>query len=161
MAINIVLVEPEIPQNTGNIIRTCACTGAVLHLIKPLGFSMDEKHLRRAGLDYIDLVDIRYYDSFEQFEEQNPGEYHLFSTKATSLYTDVKYTGDCYLVFGKETKGLSDKIRQKYQACLVKMPMKNSERIRSLNLSNTVCAAVFEVIRQVGLEGMDHDLLSF
>lgn len=122
---------------------------------------MDEKHLRRAGLDYIDLVDIRYYDSFEQFEEQNPGVYHLFSTKATSLYTDVEYSGNCYLIFGKETKGLSDEIRQKYQTCLVKMPMQNSERIRSLNLSNTVCAAVFEVIRQVGLEGMDDDLLSF
>ncbi|MDO4712156.1 MAG: tRNA (cytidine(34)-2'-O)-methyltransferase [Peptostreptococcaceae bacterium] len=154
MAINIVLVEPEIPQNTGNIIRTCACTGAVLHLIRPLGFSMDEKSLKRAGLDYVDLVNIRYYDSFEEFEENNPGEYHLFSTKAKKLYTDVSYNEDCYLIFGKETKGLSDGIREKYMEVLVKMPMKRSERIRSLNLSNTVCAAVFEVIRQLGISGI-------
>lgn len=150
MAINIVLVEPEIPQNTGNIIRTCACTGAVLHLIRPLGFSMDEKSLKRAGLDYIDLVQIKYYDSFEEFEVKNPGEYHLFSTKATSLYTDVRYEENCYLIFGKETKGLSDEIRERHNRSLVKLPMKSSERIRSLNLSNTVCVAVFEAIRQLG-----------
>lgn len=115
---------------------------------------MDEKSLKRAGLDYVDLVNIRYYDSFEEFEENNPGEYHLFSTKAKKLYTDVSYNDDCYLIFGKETKGLSDGIRGKYREDLVKMPMKRSERIRSLNLSNTVCAAVFEVIRQLGLSGI-------
>lgn len=151
MSLNIVLVEPEIPQNTGNIIRTCACTGAVLHLVRPLGFSMDEKSLKRAGLDYVDLVDIKYYDDFSDFERKNVGKYFLFSTKAERVYTDVKYEGDCYLIFGKETKGLSDEIRNKYEENLVKLPMISSERIRSLNLANTVCVAVFEVIRQKGL----------
>lgn len=145
------MVEPEIPQNTGNIIRTCACTGAVLHLVRPLGFQMDEKHLKRAGLDYIDLVEIRYYDDFSDFESKNPGEYYLFSTKAQQLYTEVSYPKDCYLIFGKETAGLSESIRNRYRDSLVKLPMISSERIRSLNLSNTVCVAVFEVLRQVGL----------
>ena len=151
--VNIVLVEPEIPQNTGNIIRTCACTGATLHLVKPLGFSMDEKSLKRAGLDYIDLVDIRYYDDFEDFIFQNPGKYFLFSTKAQRLYTDVIYESDCYLIFGKETKGLSEEIKNTHKESLVRLPMKFSERIRSLNLSNTVCVAVFEAIRQLGIGG--------
>ena len=151
--VNIVLVEPEIPQNTGNIIRTCACTGAVLHLVRPLGFSMDEKSLRRAGLDYIGLVDIRYYDNFEDFVSRNPGEYFLFSTKAQKLYSEAVYTDNCYLIFGKETKGLSDEIRNRFSESLVKLPMKFSERIRSLNLSNTVCVAVFEAIRQLGIGG--------
>ncbi len=150
--INIVLVEPEIPQNTGNIIRTCACTGAVLHLVHPLGFSMDEKSLKRAGLDYIDLVEIKHYDDFSDFVSQNPGEYFLFSTKAQKLYTDAEYADNCYLIFGKETKGLSDEIRNAYANSLVKLPMKTSERIRSLNLSNTVCVAVFEAIRQIGMK---------
>lgn len=149
MAINIVLVEPEIPQNTGNIIRTCACTSAKLHLIRPLGFSMDERSLKRAGLDYIDLVKIYYYDSFEEFEQNNPGNYFLFSTKASRLYTEVEYAEDSYLIFGKETAGLSTTIRQKYEERLVKLPMISSEKIRSLNLSNTVCVAVFEAIRQI------------
>ncbi len=131
MAIHIVLVEPEIPQNTGNIIRTCACTGA--------------------GLDYIDLVEIKYYDSFAHFEKENPGEYFLFSTKATRLYTEASYPQDCYLIFGKETAGLDASIREKYRSDLVKLPMIPSERIRSLNLANTVCVAVFEVIRQQSL----------
>ncbi len=150
--INIVLVEPEIPQNTGNIIRTCACTGAVLHLVHPLGFSMDEKSLKRAGLDYIDLVEIKHYDDFSDFVSQNPGEYFLFSTKAQKLYTDAEYADNCYLIFGKETKGLNEEIRNAYANSLVKLPMKTSERIRSLNLSNTVCVAVFEAIRQIGMK---------
>ncbi len=150
--INIVLVEPEIPQNTGNIIRTCACTGAVLHLVHPLGFSMDEKSLKRAGLDYIDLVEIKHYDDFEDFVSQNPGQYFLFSTKAQKLYTDAEYADNCYLIFGKETKGLNEEIRNAYANSLVKLPMKTSERIRSLNLSNTVCVAVFEAIRQIGMK---------
>ncbi len=150
--INIVLVEPEIPQNTGNIIRTCACTGAVLHLVHPLGFSMDEKSLKRAGLDYIDLVEIKHYDDFEDFVSQNPGQYFLFSTKAQKLYTDAEYADNCYLIFGKETKGLNEEIRNAYANSLVKLPMKTSERIRSLNLSNTVCVAVFEAIRQIGIK---------
>ena len=114
MAINIVLVEPEIPQNTGNIIRTCACTNAVLHLIKPLGFSMDEKHMRRAGLDYIDLVKINIYEDFADFENKNPGaDCHLFSTKSQKNHYDAEQNDGCYLIFGKETKGLSKEILEK------------------------------------------------
>ena len=149
MAINIVLFEPEIPQNTGNIIRTCACTHAILHLIRPLGFVIDEKQVKRAGLDYIKYVDIRYYDTFEEFEEQNSGEYYLFSTKASKLYTDVEYKDDCYLIFGKESAGLRDDIREKYKDRLVKVPMSKNEEMRSLNLANTVAISVFEAIRQI------------
>lgn len=150
MAINIVLVEPEIPQNTGNIIRTCACTGSVLHLIRPLGFSLDEKHLKRSGLDYFDLATVKIYDSFQEFEEENPGQYFLFTTKAKQLYTEVTYTENTYLIFGKETKGLSQEIREAYPEGQVKLPMIKSERIRSLNLSNAVAVAAFEVLRQLG-----------
>lgn len=149
MAINIVLVEPEIPQNTGNIIRTCACTGANLHLIRPLGFSMDEKQLKRAGLDYVDLTSIYFYDSFEEFESKNQGQYFLFSTKAKVKYTQKTYQDNCYLIFGKETKGLSSDITKKYAEDLVRVPMIQSPKIRSLNLSNTVAIAAFEVIRQI------------
>lgn len=155
MAINIVLVEPEIPQNTGNIIRTCACTNAVLHLIKPLGFSMDEKHMKRAGLDYIDLVNIRIYENFSEFEEKNPGKkYYLFSTKSHKNHFDATYEDDCYLIFGKETKGLSAEILEKYPENMVRIPMVNEERIRSLNLSNSVAIAVYETIRQLGTDKM-------
>ena len=155
MAINIVLVEPEIPQNTGNIIRTCACTNAVLHLIKPLGFSMDEKHMRRAGLDYIDLVKINIYEDFADFENKNPGaDCHLFSTKSQKNHYDAEYNDGCYLIFGKETKGLSKKILEKYPEGMVRIPMVNEDRIRSLNLSNSVAVAVYEAIRQIGPENM-------
>ena len=143
MAINIVLVEPEIPQNTGNIIRTCACTNAVLHLIKPLGFSMDEKHMRRAGLDYIDLVKINIYEDFADF-----------STKSQKNHYDAEYNDGCYLIFGKETKGLSKEILEKYPEGMVRIPMVNEDRIRSLNLSNSVAVAVYEAIRQIGPENM-------
>lgn len=149
MAINIVLVEPEIPQNTGNIIRTCACTGAKLHLIRPLGFSLDEKHLKRSGLDYFDMADIKIYDSFEEFEKENPGQYYLFTTKTNSIYTNMSYQDNCYLVFGKETKGLSPEIKERHKDSLVRLPMINSEKARSLNLSNAVAIATFEVIRQI------------
>lgn len=155
MAINIVLVEPEIPQNTGNIIRTCACTNAVLHLIKPLGFSMDEKHMKRAGLDYIDLVNIKVYENFSEFEEKNQGKkYFLFSTKSNKNHFDATYNDDCYLIFGKETKGLPKEILEKYPENMVRIPMVNEERIRSLNLSNSVAIAVYETIRQIGTDKM-------
>lgn len=155
MGINIVLVEPEIPANTGNIIRTCACTNSTLHLIKPLGFSMDEKHLRRAGLDYMDLVKIYVYENFEEFEEKNKNKkFFLFSTKSQKNHYDVRYDNDCYLIFGKETKGLSEKILKKYSQEMVRIPMVNEERIRSLNLSNSVAVAVYEGIRQIGTEKM-------
>lgn len=155
MAINIVLVEPEIPQNTGNIIRTCACTNAVLHLIKPLGFSMDEKQMKRAGLDYIDLVNIKLYENFEEFESKNPNaDYHLFSTKSQKKHYDVNYEDECYLVFGKETKGLSEEILEKYPEKMIRIPMVNEERVRSLNLSNSVAIGVYEAIRQLGTDEM-------
>lgn len=155
MAINIVLVEPEIPQNTGNIIRTCACTNAVLHLIKPLGFSMDEKHMKRAGLDYIDLVNIKVYENFSEFEEKNQEKkYFLFSTKSNKNHFDATYNDDCYLIFGKETKGLPKEILEKYPEDMVRIPMVNEERIRSLNLSNSVAIAVYETIRQIGTDKM-------
>lgn len=146
---NIVLVEPEIPQNTGNIIRTCACTGSALHLIRPMGFSMSEKHLKRAGLDYADLVDIRYYDSFlELFEKEEREKFYFFTTKTDQNHTDVDYPKDCYLVFGPETRGLSQEIRMLNLVNNVRIPMLDLPRVRSLNLSNSVAVALYEVIRQ-------------
>lgn len=152
MPVNIVLVEPEIPQNTGNIIRTCACTGAVLHLVRPLGFSMSEKHLRRAGLDYADLAEIRYYDSFwELFDSKNVQEqqsFYFFTTKTEKNHVQVRYSSESYLVFGAETRGLSEEIRSLIPKNNLRIPMKAQERVRSLNLSNAVAVAVYEVIRQ-------------
>lgn len=151
MAINIVLIEPEIPSNTGNIIRTCACTGSRLHLIRPLGFSMEEKKLRRAGLDYLDLVEICYYDSFEELEKKNPnGQFFMYSTKSKKNYTEATYEDECFLVFGKETKGISTEILDRYSDSMVRIPMLNEERMRCLNLSNSVAIGVYEVIRQLG-----------
>lgn len=151
MAINIVLIEPEIPSNTGNIIRTCACTGSRLHLIRPLGFSMEEKKLRRAGLDYLDLVEICYYDSFEELEEKYlNAQFFMYSTKSDRNHTDVRYEDECFLVFGKETKGISDVILDRYADCMVRIPMLNEERMRCLNLSNSVAVGVYEAIRQLG-----------
>ena len=141
MAINIVLIEPEIPSNTGNIIRTCACTGSRLHLIRPLGFSMEEKKLRRAGLDYLDLVEICYYDSFEELEEKYPNaEFFMYSTKSNRNHTDVRYEDEC----------ISDSILDRYADCMVRIPMLNEERMRCLNLSNSVAIGVYEAIRQLG-----------
>lgn len=144
--INIVLVEPEIPQNTGNIARTCAATGARLHLIGPMGFVIDDKKLKRAGLDYWNLLDITYYDSMEEFFEKNQGEYFFFSTKAKHKYSDVEYKGKCYLFFGKETKGLPEKLLYDNPDRTVRIPMISDAR--SLNLSNAVAISVYEVLRQ-------------
>ncbi|MBP3412060.1 MAG: tRNA (cytidine(34)-2'-O)-methyltransferase [Oscillospiraceae bacterium] len=145
--INIVLVEPEIPQNTGNIARTCAATGAVLHLIEPLGFDISASAVKRAGLDYWNLVDVRVYKSLDAFFEQNRiSQMRLFSTKAPAAYTEVDYEEGCYLFFGKETKGLPESfLMQHYEDC-VRIPMR--EQARSLNLSNSVAVAVFEALRQ-------------
>ena len=145
--INIVLVEPEIPQNTGNIARTCAATGAVLHLIEPLGFDISASAVKRAGLDYWNLVDVRVYKSLDAFFEQNRvSQMRLFSTKAPAAYTEVDYEEGCYLLFGKETKGLPESfLMQHYEDC-VRIPMR--EQARSLNLSNSVAVAVFEALRQ-------------
>ena len=145
--INIVLAEPQIPQNTGNISRTCAVTGARLHLIKPLGFEVSDKHLKRAGLDYWHLLDITYYESIDDFfEKTKGGHYFFFSTKGTHRHSDVEYPDNCYLLFGKETKGLPEKLLIKNPERCVRIPMQGE--IRSLNLSNSVAIAVYEALRQ-------------
>ncbi|HZJ58281.1 MAG TPA: tRNA (cytidine(34)-2'-O)-methyltransferase [Clostridia bacterium] len=148
MPLNIVLVEPEIPQNTGNISRTCVVTGATLHLVKPLGFSVDDHHLKRAGLDYWSLLDIRYYDSLDDFFEKNPrGDFYFSTTKAKRFYTDEKYARDSFLFFGKETAGLPQWLLKKYQDRCIRIPMR--EGVRSLNLSNSVAIIVYEALRQL------------
>lgn len=145
--LNLVLVEPEIPANTGNVARTCAATGARLHLVKPFGFSLDDKHLKRAGLDYWNLLDITYYDSIDDFfEKTKGGKYFYFSTKALNRHTDAKYEDGCYLVFGKETRGLPESLLLKNRDNTVRIPM--IEEARSLNLSNSVAIAAYEVLRQ-------------
>ena len=151
--INIVLIEPEIPQNTGNIARTCAATGASLHLVKPMGFEIDDRKLKRAGLDYWHQLDITYYENTEEFFEKNNGEnFFYFSTKAPRAYSDVKYPQRCFLVFGKETKGLPEPLLEANLERCVRMPMR--ETLRSLNLSNTVAIAVYETLRQRDFEGL-------
>ncbi len=144
--INIVMVEPEIPQNTGNVARTCAATGARLHLVGPMGFKIDDKKLKRAGLDYWNLLDITYYDNFEDFLSKNQGEFFYFTTKARKVYSDVEYPDNCYLFFGKETKGLPEELLLENRDRCVRLPMMGNAR--SLNLSNTVAIATYEVLRQ-------------
>ncbi len=148
--LNIVLVEPEIPQNTGNISRTCAATGARLHLVEPLGFKIDDKKLKRAGLDYWPLLDITYYSSLEDFFARTNGPYYYFSTKATHIYSDIEYPDGVYLMFGKETKGLPEELMYNDPDHAVRLPMINNDSARSLNLSNTVAVGVYEVLRQWG-----------
>ena len=148
---NVVLYQPEIPQNTGNIARTCALTNTKLHLIKPLGFSLDEKHLKRAGLDYWDLLDLAVYDDFEDFLDKNPDpEIYVLTTHAKAFYSDIEYTGDADLLFGRETAGLPDEIHSAYPDHRFRIPMRNHERARSLNLSNSVNIVLYEALRQLG-----------
>ena len=144
--INIVMVEPEIPQNTGNVARTCAATGARLHLVGPMGFKIDDKKLKRAGLDYWQYLDITYYDSLDDFFEKNKGDFYFFTTKARQVYSDVSYPDNCYLFFGKETKGLPEELLIENKEKCVRLPMIGDAR--SLNLSNTVAVAVYEPLRQ-------------
>ena len=144
--LNIVLVEPQIPQNTGNISRTCAVTGAKLHLIKPFGFEITDKHLKRAGLDYWDKLDIYYYENLKDFFEQNEGEYYYFTTKGKHVYSDVDYPDDAYLIFGREDKGLNEDLLYENPERCVRIPMRSD--LRSLNLSNSAAIAVYEVLRQ-------------
>lgn len=152
--LNIVLVEPQIPQNTGNIARTCAATGASLHLVKPMGFQIDDKKLKRAGLDYWHLLDISYYEGIEEFFDKNShkGEFYYFTTKGKHIYSDVDYKDNqcVYLIFGREDKGLDEGILVKNPNSCVRMPMIGDAR--SLNLSNTVCVGAYEVLRQWGFE---------
>ena len=151
--IHIVLVSPEIPQNTGNIARTCAATGCALHLVKPLGFSIDDKHLKRAGLDYWDKVTVGVYESFEELERKYPGA-HLYpvETEGSRFHTEVTYPEDVFFVFGKETKGLPKAIVEKYADTLIRLPMRKG--LRSLNLSNAAAVMVYEALRQRGFEGL-------
>ena len=149
MSLNIVLVEPEIPHNTGSIARTCALTSTVLHLVKPLGFSVDDKHLKRAGLDYWNLVEIHYYDNFNQILEKYPNsDFYYGTTKTLNKYSDIKYTDNCFLVFGKETKGLPSELLESNKDNCIRIPMINNIA-RSLNLSNSVNVILFEALRQL------------
>lgn len=154
MALNIVLVEPEIPQNAGNIARTCAVTNSKLHMVRPLGFEVTDKYLKRAGLDYWHFIDITYYDSIEEVMEKhyNGSNFWFYSTKAKNIHSDVQYKDGDFLVFGKETKGLPESLLEKHYDECVRIPM--MEETRSLNLSNSVCVGVYEALRQRGYKGM-------
>lgn len=150
MKINIVMVEPEIPQNTGNIARTCAATGAKLHLVKPLGFSIDDKYLKRAGLDYWDKLDIEIHENLEEFLNKYKIRNNTFlaSTKSQQTYADIDYTkfNEIFILFGKETKGLPEDLIENNMKQAIRIPMK--EGLRSLNLSNSVAIIVYEALRQ-------------
>ncbi len=152
--LNIVLVEPEIPENTGNVARTCAVTGAALHLIKPLGFEISSKRLKRAGLDYWDKLDITYYDSLDSFFDLHKSdELYLFSSKGNRSYTVPKYGKGCFLIFGKESVGLPEELLKKYPDRCVRIPMRNT--LRCLNLSNSVAIGAYEVLRQFDFSGLE------
>ena len=150
--LNLVLFEPQIPQNTGNISRTCAATGAALHLVGPMGFTITDKQLKRAGLDYWHLLDITYYENSREFFEKNNGPYYYFSTKAGIIYSDAIYPDTVYLVFGKETAGLPESLLQKNMAHAVRLPMISDAR--SLNLSNAAAIGAYEVLRQWGFPNL-------
>ncbi len=147
MAFNVVLVEPEIPQNTGNIVRSCAATGTILHLIGPLGFSIEDKYLKRAGLDYWEEAEVKYYNNLEEFlTRHKDGKFYFSTTKAINNYSDVQYEDGCFLVFGKETAGLPEELLKNNKESCIRIPMK--EGIRSLNLSNSVAIVLYEALRQ-------------
>ena len=153
MAFNIVLYEPEIPSNTGNIGRTCVACGARLHLIEPLGFRLNEKEIRRAGMDYWQELDVTRYLNYEDFLEKNPGAViYMASTKAPNVYTEVSYEDGCYLMFGKESAGIPEEILAKNQERAVRIPM--LDKIRSLNLGNSVAIVLYEALRQQRFAGM-------
>ena len=153
--LNIVLVEPRIPQNTGNVARTCACTACRLHLVGPMGFAIDDKKLKHAGLDYWHYLDISYYDSLDDFFSKNDGPFYYFTTKAPKRYTDIAYPDGAYLVFGREDAGLPEALLAADQEHCIRMPMRDT--CRSLNLSNSVAVGVYEVLRQWDFpELLDH-----
>ena len=150
---NIVLHEPEIPANTGNIGRTCVATGTSLHLIKPLGFDISDKAVRRAGMDYWKELDLHVYEDFEEFVEKNPGaRIYMATTKARKAYAEVEYKGNDFIMFGKESAGIPEEILVKYEDTSVRIPMIGE--IRSLNLSNSVSIILYEALRQQDFEGM-------
>lgn len=152
--INIVLIEPEIPQNAGNIIRTCAVTGAKLYMVRPLGFSLDDKHYKRAGLDYFDKSNIEIVNSFEELEKkfQNIPIYFA-TTKGQRRYTDVDYSGDCVICFGRESYGIREDILARHYENCIRIPMKPN--LRSLNLANSVAIVVYEALRQADFAGLE------
>ncbi len=158
MKLNIVMVEPEIPQNTGNIARTCAATGSKLHLVKPLGFELSDKYLKRAGLDYWDKLEIEIHESLQEFLQKYPPEenaMYFSTTKGKQCYSDINYTKseEIYILFGKETKGLPEDLLQKYIKNTIRIPMR--EHLRSLNLSNSVAIVTYEVLRQFNFNGLE------
>ena len=153
--VNIVLFEPEIPMNTGNIARTCAVTGAKLHLIEPLGFDISDSAVKRAGLDYWHMVDISVYSCLDDFFSKNPDACNnlwLSTTKGSKFYSDARYEDGCYLIFGKETAGLPDSFREKYADRCIRLPMRQGARC--LNLANSVAAVCYEALRQTGFNGL-------
>jgi tRNA (cytidine/uridine-2'-O-)-methyltransferase len=155
MVLHIVLLEPEIPQNTGNIARTCVVTGAVLHIIGPAGFSMEDKYLKRAGLDYWNLLDLRYYTNYEEFKNRNSRALIYFATtKAKKIYSEIVYDQECMIMFGKETAGIPEKILKENLDYAIRIPMLRIEKARSLNLSNSVAVVAYEVLRQWNYPGL-------
>lgn len=154
--VNIVLVEPEIPQNAGNIVRTCAAIGANLYMVKPLGFILDDKHFKRAGMDYKDFACVTVVDSFQEILDNNKdADFFYASTKSQKTYCDVNYTDGCFIVFGKESYGLSENLlKHNYDRC-VRIPM--DEKARSLNLSNSVAILAYEAMRQQGFPNLKND----
>jgi tRNA (cytidine/uridine-2'-O-)-methyltransferase len=153
MSLNIVLFQPEIPSNTGNIGRTCVATGTRLHLIEPLGFRLNAKEIKRAGMDYWDSLDVTRYINYEEFLAQNPGaKIYYVSTKGQNLYTEAAFEEDCYLMFGKESGGIPEEILKEHPDTCIRIPMQ--EEIRSLNLSNSVAIVLYEALRQNGFAGM-------
>lgn len=157
MKINIVLVEPEIPQNTGNVVRTCAATNSTLHIIRPMGFEVTDKHLKRAGLDYWYLTDIRYYDSLEELMDKyyTGNNFYFLSTKAKRVYSDASFKDGDFIVFGKETRGLPEPLLEKHYDESLRIPMVADAR--SLNLGNSVALTVYEALRQNGFKGLKED----
>lgn len=150
---NIVLIEPEIPQNAGNIVRTCAATNTNLYMVKPLGFDLDEKHFKRAGMDYRDFANVMVVDSFEEIIEKNPNaKFYFASTKSKKTYADVKYDKDCFIVFGKESFGIRESILKAHYDDCIRIPM--IEKARSLNLSNSVAIILYEALRQNNFDGL-------
>lgn len=153
LKLNIVLLEPEMPANTGNIGRTCVATGTRLHLIEPLGFKINEKQLKRAGLDYWDKLDVTVYDDYADFLSKNPNaKIYMATTKAPNVYTEVNYEPDCYIMFGKESAGIPEEILVQNQETAVRIPM--LDEIRSLNLSNSVAVVLYEALRQNDFSNM-------
>ena len=152
--LNIVLYEPEIPSNTGNIGRTCVATGTRLHLIEPLGFRLNEKSIKRAGMDYWDDLDVTRYIDYQDFLEKNPGaKIYMATTKAPNVYTDVEYEPDCYIMFGKESAGIPEEVLVEHKEDSIRIPMLGD--IRSLNLGNSVAIVLYEALRQNGFRGMN------